>query len=61
MGAESMLERAIVWEGTKIGNHATLKGCIIGFNCVIEDNAVIGEGVVLADNSIVKRGSLLGV
>jgi len=59
IGAESTLEKTIVWEGTKIGNHVNLKGCIIGFNCVIEDYATIGEGVVLADRSVIKKGSVL--
>lgn len=60
VGVESTLERAIVWEGTKIGNHVNLNGCIIGFNCVIEDYARLGDGVVLADNSFIKKGSILG-
>jgi mannose-1-phosphate guanylyltransferase/phosphomannomutase len=57
VGAESTLERTIVWEGTQIGEHVSLKGCIIGFNCVIEDYARVGEGVVLADNSVIKKGT----
>jgi len=59
VGIESSIEHAIVWEGTKIGNHVDLNGCILGFNCVIEDYAVVGKGVVLADNSIVRKGSVL--
>ena len=59
VGAESTLARAIVWEGTRIGSHALVEGCIIGANCVIEDYALVGNGVVLADNSIVKKGSIL--
>jgi mannose-1-phosphate guanylyltransferase/phosphomannomutase len=59
VGQESSLAQTIVWEGSRIGNHVSLNGCIIGFNCVIEDNVSIGSGVVLADNSFVRRGSLL--
>jgi len=59
VGRESNLERSIVWEGTKIGNHVSLTGCIIGFNCIIEDQAQVGEGVVLADNSVLRKGSIL--
>jgi NDP-sugar pyrophosphorylase family protein len=59
VGAESCLEQAIIWEGTKIGNHAVIRGCIIGFNCTIEDHVKIGDGVVLADGSVVKQGSVL--
>ena len=59
VGADCSISQAIVWEGTKVGNHVNLDGCIIGFNCVIEDDAVVGGGVVLADGSVVKKGSLL--
>ncbi|MFA4844079.1 MAG: NDP-sugar synthase [Candidatus Margulisiibacteriota bacterium] len=59
VGAEASLTGAIVWAGSRIGNHAALNGCIIGYHCLIEDDAVIGPGVVLADHSVVKKGSLL--
>lgn len=59
IGRESNLSRAIVWKGSRIGSHVNLNGCIIGFDCVIEDNVTIGEGVVLADHSLIKRGSQL--
>ncbi|MBN3033158.1 MAG: NDP-sugar synthase [Candidatus Saganbacteria bacterium] len=59
IGREGTLSQAIVWERTRIGNHVSLNGCLVGYNCVIEDNVVIGPGVVLADNTVVKRGSLL--
>jgi len=59
VGSESTLSHAIVWAGSRIGDHVNLEGCIIGFNCLIEDNATIGAGVVLADNSLIKKGSLL--
>lgn len=59
VGSDASLSGAIVWAGSRIGNHAVLNGCIIGYNCLIEDDTVIGPGVVLADNSIIKKGSLL--
>jgi mannose-1-phosphate guanylyltransferase/phosphomannomutase len=59
IGRESTLSRAIVWRGSRIGSHVNLNGCIIGFDCVIEDNVTIGEGVVLADYTLIKRGSLI--
>lgn len=59
IGRESTLANSIVWEGTRIGNHVALNGCIIGFNCIIEDNVTIGSGVVLADNSFIRKGSLV--
>lgn len=59
IGAEVVLERAIVWAGTRIGDHVTLHDCVIGTNCLIEDHVTIGNGVVIADNSTIKKGSLL--
>jgi mannose-1-phosphate guanylyltransferase/phosphomannomutase len=59
IGSESSVQKAIIWEGTRVGSHAHLNGCIIGFNCIIEDFARIGEGVVLADGSVVKKGSII--
>ncbi|OGB89873.1 hypothetical protein A2625_05440 [candidate division WOR-1 bacterium RIFCSPHIGHO2_01_FULL_53_15] len=59
LGRETTISRAVVWRGTRIGSHVNLNGCIIGFDCVIEDNVTIGDGVVLADHSLIKRGSLL--
>ncbi len=59
VGDEGALEQSIVWAGTRIGDHVSLNDCIIGFNCVIEDNVTVGGGVVLADNSFVRKGSLL--
>jgi mannose-1-phosphate guanylyltransferase/phosphomannomutase len=61
VGAESALERTIVWEGTRIGDHAVLSGCLIGFNCIIEDYVRLGEGAVIADHSVIKKGSVINV
>lgn len=57
IGEHCTLDRAIIWKGTKIGNHVILSDCILGNDCMIEDEAVISRGVVLADGSVVKRGT----
>jgi len=59
IGNESNIEQSIIWSGTRIGQHVNLKGCVIGFNCLIEDYVRLGEGVLLADGSVVKKGSVL--
>ncbi|MFC1637704.1 sugar phosphate nucleotidyltransferase [Candidatus Margulisiibacteriota bacterium] len=59
IGEHSTLDRAIVWRGTRIGKHVSLTDCILGYNCVIEDDVVIDRGVVLADGSVVKAGTRL--
>jgi mannose-1-phosphate guanylyltransferase len=57
VGEHCVLERAIVWSGTKIGKQVVLSDCILGYNCVVEDNAVIDHGAILADRSVVKAGT----
>ncbi len=57
IGERCVLDRAIVWKGTRIGKRVNLSDCIIGNNCVIEDEALVGRGVVLADGSVVKKGT----
>jgi mannose-1-phosphate guanylyltransferase/phosphomannomutase len=59
IGEHCSLDRAIVWKGTKIGNHVSISDSIIGHNCVIEDEAVLGRGMILADNSVIKKGTRL--
>lgn len=59
VGKETVIERAIIWQGSKIGSHVNLNGCIIGFNCVIEDHVTLGNGVVLADNSVIRKGTII--
>lgn len=59
IGNESHIEQSIIWSGTRIGQHVNLKGCVIGFNCLIEDHVRLGEGVILADGSVVKKGSVI--
>jgi len=53
IGEHCLLDRAIIWRGSKIGKHVVLQDCILGYNCVIEDNVVIDHGAVLADGSVV--------
>ena len=57
IGEHCSLESAIVWNGTKIGNHAHLSDCIIGRDCVIEDEVMIERGAILADGSALKKGT----
>ncbi len=57
VGEQCVLDRAIVWSGCKIGKHVTLNDCIIGYNCVIEDEVVVEHGAVIADSSVIKKGA----
>jgi mannose-1-phosphate guanylyltransferase/phosphomannomutase len=59
VGSQTILSHTIILEGTRIGSHANLAGCIIGRNCIIEDEVVIEGPLVLADGSTIKKGTRL--
>jgi mannose-1-phosphate guanylyltransferase len=59
VGAGSTVERAVILNGTDIGENCTLRDCIVAAGCRIgpgtriEEGAVLGEGVTVgADNTI---------
>jgi mannose-1-phosphate guanylyltransferase len=59
IGAGSTVERAVILNGTEIGENCTLRDCIVAAGCRIgagthiQEGAVLGEGVTVgADNAI---------
>ncbi|HTY13628.1 MAG TPA: NDP-sugar synthase [Candidatus Omnitrophota bacterium] len=58
IGANSMIENTIIWNGCRIGANVKLNDCILGFNCVIEDGVSILKGGVIADNTFLSRGTI---
>jgi mannose-1-phosphate guanylyltransferase len=59
VGAGSTVERAVILNGSEIGENCTLRDCIVAAGCRvgagthIRDGAVLGEGVTIgADNTI---------
>jgi mannose-1-phosphate guanylyltransferase len=59
IGAGSTVERAVILNGSEIGENCTLRNCIVAAGCEIgpgthiEEGAVLGEGVTVgADNTI---------
>jgi len=61
VGKMCILDRAIIWSGTHLGDRVRLSDCIIGSNCVIEDDVVIGAGAAIADGSIIRKGTRVSV
>jgi mannose-1-phosphate guanylyltransferase len=59
----SRIERAVVLNGTKIGERCTLRDCIVAAGCrigpgtQITDGAVLGEGVTLGADNVITRGA----
>ena len=56
VGAGSLLNRSVIWEGTSIGKEASITGSIIGRNCRIGDGAALQRGVVLEDGTTIEPG-----
>ena len=47
----AVIERSIVWSGTRISQEAVVTGAILGRQCHIGRNAHVGVGTVLGDKS----------
>ena len=60
VGQGTTIDNSIIWEGSEIGSNVKLSGCIIGFNCKIEDGVSIVKGGVIADNTVISKGTNLG-
>jgi mannose-1-phosphate guanylyltransferase len=63
VGAGSTVERAVVLEGTHIGEGCELRDCIVAAGCrigagtKITGGAVLGEGVVVGAHNVITRGA----
>ena len=57
----AVIERSIVWSGTRISQESVVRGAILGRHCHIGRNATLDEGsrVVLGDKSVVTDHSRL--
>jgi mannose-1-phosphate guanylyltransferase len=63
VGAGSVVERAVVLEGTQIGAGCELRNCIVAGGCRVGDGtkitggAVLGEGVTVGAHNVITRGA----
>jgi mannose-1-phosphate guanylyltransferase len=63
VGAGSRVERAVVLNGTEIGDRCTLRDCIVAGGCrvgagtQITGGAVLGEGVTVGSDNVITRGA----
>ena len=55
----AVVERSIVWSGTRIGQEAVVRRSILGRQCHIGRNATVEDGAVLGDKSVVTEYSRL--
>ncbi|MGO9488089.1 MAG: sugar phosphate nucleotidyltransferase [Solirubrobacteraceae bacterium] len=63
IGAGSTVERAVILEGTRVGERCELRDCIVGPDCrigtasKITGGAVLGEGVDVGADNVITRGA----
>jgi mannose-1-phosphate guanylyltransferase len=63
IGANSTVERAVILNGTQVGEGCELRDCIVGPGCAIGPSssitggAVLGEGVVIGADNVITRGA----
>jgi len=65
VGAGSIVERAVVLDGARVGEECILRDCIVGPGARIGDRsqviggAIVGEGVMIGADNVVARGARL--
>jgi mannose-1-phosphate guanylyltransferase len=63
VGARSRVERAVVLDGTQIGEGCELRDCIVAAGCRVGDGtsitggAVLGDGVTVGSGNVIARGA----
>jgi mannose-1-phosphate guanylyltransferase len=63
IGAGTTVERAVILKGAQIGEHCTLRDCIVaagarvGNGSVITGGAVLGEGVTIGADNVLAHGA----
>lgn len=55
VGGGTRIANSVLMGRTRIGKNITLNNCIIGYDCVIEDDVKIEPGTVIADNQVLKK------
>src|ERR1700735_1469998 len=59
IGSGSSIERAVILNGTHIGENCTLRDCIIAAGCRIGAGTHIGEGAVLGEGVTIGAGNAI--
>ena len=55
VGAGAVIDGAILWPGSTVGDEATVRDAILGCDVTVEDHAVVGPGAVIGDKSVITR------
>lgn len=59
IGNEVEIEDAVIWKETRIGNHVTIKTCVLAERNTIADNVFAINGCVTGDNVTIGSGNRL--
>lgn len=59
IGEGAIVQGSILWPGSKVGRRTQLVRCVVGDNCVLEDEVKVGEDVIVASGSQLKQGSVI--
>ena len=57
IGAGAVVERSILWPGTRVDSGAVVREAVLGEHCHIEHHAEVGPGTVLGNRSIIRAHS----
>jgi mannose-1-phosphate guanylyltransferase len=59
VGRGTVIEDAVIWQDTKIGNSVMMKNCVIGQGARIGDQCWITNGTIVADGCVIGSGNKL--
>ncbi|MHB1131317.1 MAG: sugar phosphate nucleotidyltransferase [Chloroflexota bacterium] len=59
VGRDSVIEDAVIWSDSVIGNSVTMKTCVVGSGSRIGDHCWITNGAILGDNCIIGANNKL--
>ncbi len=59
LDSRALIDRAIIWRNTYVGEGAELHGAIVSPQCTIKAHAVVFEGAVIGDGCIVGEGAII--
>ena len=59
IGADTVIEDAVIWENTRIGSHVMMKTCVVAKDCVVNDHTWVTNGAIVADNCNIGSGNKL--
>jgi mannose-1-phosphate guanylyltransferase len=59
VGEDAVIEGAILWAESVVDKKATLKNCIVGSRCYIQEGSEVPDNCVLGDNVVVGKDNKL--